>query len=142
MLENIFMALTNLVGLLVIKEARTTRDQMTIILPMCASFVYHLIEHHKHGMPGMPFLNDYDSHQVFLNLDRIFSFVSVCYFFQFSLLTNSEILITFGFGLFMMWLSECVYVKSKHQLEYMITHSAWHLLAYRTLHLVLIERYA
>lgn len=60
MLLNIFVAATNAPGVLPIMRSYNSRDYLTcgcLIFAVGMSAISHLVENHKHGMPGIPGVN-------------------------------------------------------------------------------------
>jgi hypothetical protein len=135
MLENILVALTNLYGFRAYFYC-SKFEQSVLLSAMISSIIYHLIEHHKHGMPGISFFNSVDSHIIFLNIDRLYAVICFLTFFEVNMLNDQNLVICFGTGLFMMFLSEMIFKTPKYKYAYMITHCMWHFLAFHTIYLL------
>ena len=141
MLENIVVAITNLVGLLGLHLCQTRREYRALLMAVLSSTVYHLVEHHKHGMPGvsnihlLACLSNPIFHQIFLNLDRICAIYCFYVFFRWEALYHPYIVLELTLGLAMMFMAENVFTGTdvNSRMLYVITHSVWHLTAYLTL---------
>lgn len=101
------------------------------LFPIIASFLYHLSET-NHSLQGIPILNEYSSE--LLIIDRFFACVSITYVLL-KLTRNYKIGCKFyaaaTLGLVCLLYSEKTYINLKiSKLEYLITHSTWHLCAF------------
>src|SRR5258708_22801849 len=132
MLVNILVAYSSLLPILYIKDMNPI-----ILVPMTASFVYHLSET-KHNLPGIEFLRDYSS--ILLNIDRIFAVISFLYGLVnlFKDPKRQYIFYIIGFiGIFSLLYSEKDYILGSSvqigpitHTEFLISHSILHLCAF------------
>lgn len=125
-LPNIICTVTNLWALPAIYNY-TVNDMVLqaycVFFIMIASICYHMIEHHKHNMPGIGIFDDKLSHHIFLNLDRALSIISiiVCY---------DSIIFTKPYLMIVLFAISCVTIAenfAKSIPSYVIWHSLWHL---------------
>jgi len=142
MLTNTFMALTNLVALpSIIQLFQQTRyvEFFVVFGAAISSFIYHLIEHHKHGMPGIGYFDSRFWHIFFLNMDRVFAFLTVIIlaYYNPNAITKKRIIFTGLIALVFMTLSETLYRPVRYQKQYIILHTIWHIMAYTRIHLVI-----
>lgn len=122
---------------------------------MVASICYHLIEHHKHNMPGIGLFNDKLSHQVFLNLDRFCSLAAVIVCYNYDLVYQNGpisrlfinqttfilLLLSTGYAFIAETLltpkgpfPKIILEKNYIKWIYVFTHSLWHIGIFATAH--------
>jgi hypothetical protein len=137
MFLNLIVASTNLYGLRAWAIAPNTSIKWSLGFLITASFIYHLIEIHKHDMAGMPFWRNKVAHHTLLNLDR-FGVVLMAYnTLSYDLVMNNmDIFGLFAFGAMCLVFSEPVCEYFKWQKLYVVSHSMWHLIGYHCLYVV------
>ena len=137
-MDNLPTTITNLLFLLPISKAYHHNDYLTasaISAVGTASFISHLVENHKHGMPGMIDVSKNTSY--FLNRLDIFGCVIVALRFGYIFITNwkrmrisrMEVILTLS-ALICNMASE--YDKHNSRLKYCLyipLHSIWHIMA-------------
>jgi len=137
MWQNILLSISNLFALKPLITLYHQGNKLGFYLVLGSTFssmAYHLIEHHKHGMPGIEWFSSIQSHHAFINVDRIFACLSIIYFWPKFDYTNIQILMPAVVGLVSMTFSEMIYKQKEEQLEYILYHLVWHFLAYYTLY--------
>lgn len=127
-MENLILSLTNLYAIFPFVQYYQKGLYLkasSITFAAISSFVYHLIETHKHHMPGIGIFNDRVSHHIFLNLDRFFAFFAIYQCFSFKILNYPYHVI---FALSMVFISEVISrLTSYEKIIHVITHSLWHI---------------
>jgi hypothetical protein len=141
-MENVIVASTNLYALRSIHALWSNKAYANCFLitaSMISSIAYHLVEHSKHGMPGIKFYRQCE--KVLLNLDRFFAVGSILSFLRLyhrRLMTDRTIQIWIMIAVLNWILSEgYVFLGKSHKTPYnlkkyffMFTHSIWHLCVY------------
>lgn len=132
MLPNLILAVTNLVGILPIFKCLDNDDTITfgILSYMVAiSTISHLVENHKHNMPGIGYskkvsriLNNMDIGMCFITAMRLLFVASNIRYY--SLMGITLINIVSG-------------SRSNSRTEYVIYHSMWHILIYLYIYIIL-----
>jgi len=155
-MENIFITLTNLYSLRAINIALKQKKYSIAVILSCvtiSSVIYHLSET-KHGMDSVC-LKDYT--MITLNIDRFFALCSIGLFawkYKYILnksiykntnkSTNKQILLYSIVGMIAQMLSECQHIVnldlSTEKRLYMITHPIWHICAFHTAYLLLLDK--
>lgn len=138
MWANIFVAATNFPVFVPVATAMARRDMLTAITISyvgAASFLSHLVENHKHGMPGIGFskktsylLNRLDVLGCILVGVRFGYLYLVKYGFSIGIILDNKLLFSsFCIPFIFMRISE--YDKYNPALKnmYIATHSIWHL---------------
>lgn len=72
-MENIILASTNLVAIVPVLEfyhQGCILQSTAVALAALASILYHLVECHKHGMPGVGVFTSARDHMILINIDR------------------------------------------------------------------------
>lgn len=136
-MENLIVAGSNIYALLPIMEA-FTKGEIFFCAVLCAamicSFLYHMIEHHKHDMSGWG-SQSIEEHRVCINLDRLTALTSciigLCICAEPSRFFQENQLLIFG-ALFLLFVSE----KLVGRTLYIITHSMWHICAFHIAYLL------
>ena len=148
MLQNLILSASNLFGLFPFIALLTTDPCGSVLVgaSMLSSGAYHLIETHKHGMPGIGYFDSYQNHQKFIWVDRICAILSIIYFeywysdalyeFEGRSLILKDPFILGIFGLICMGFSEMVFKRKKDQCGYILTHLIWHFSAYYSLYMM------
>lgn len=145
MIENIIVAITNITALLPIITTWNRGDYVTmscIVFVAIASFISHLFENHKHGMPGLMstisprvsyLLNRFDVFGVTLTALRFFwLIVHHCDVYWFVQHASLLVLLCLCSGLNVY--SEYDKYNPDLKTGYIITHSMWHLSIFVLLH--------
>jgi len=117
-----------------------------ILASMMASIVYHLVEHHKHDMPGTAGSGSLSEHKLCLNLDRFCAILLGIVLLSRAIDNPSMIynpasilcaVCAAGFGI----VSEhgesfFKHISSKQRRWiYIVTHSVWHVLIFNVVYL-------
>lgn len=128
---NIIIAVSNLVLLLLIGNNHSKYKYLSL-LPMMASFIYHLAET-KHNLPGIYPLNQY--HNLLLNIDRFFAVGSglliINIIYSKPNILNTKILSIGILGFLSLINSERDNIGIPiSKLEFTITHCIWHFAAF------------
>jgi hypothetical protein len=137
-MDNLLVAISNLPALSVIKRSFLYGDYYTttvVSFVSSMSFVSHLIENHKHGMPGIGFsqkisyiFNRLDVLGAALTISRFVYLYYSKYGTNFDILIeNSNFNILFVFAFFMLAVSEYDKYNKKLKSIYILTHSIWHI---------------
>lgn len=132
MIYNILVALSNYTVLPLVLTNTSAYKYLTL-LPMTASFIYHLAET-KHNLPGVYPLNTY-SYQL-LNLDRLFAVLSgglvVCI-----LLKNPKLITLKLLSLGLVGVTSLLYSERDkipgltiRPFSFLISHTVWHITAF------------
>jgi hypothetical protein len=155
-LPNLFLAWTNVVGILpalVFADKGYMPQAVTLLLVVLASTWYHLIEHHKLGMPGVKgnccgcwiWLRSMQAHVIFINIDRLASILSIIIctapvLWNLRDLTLWVALLYYLLPLFWPWapigflalaISDHVSPRtSRPILVHVLSHSVWHLASF------------
>jgi hypothetical protein len=137
-MENLLVAVTNLPVILPLLVTWNNNDFLSFFVIAFVgffSFVSHLVENHKHGMPGFfsvststsYLLNRFDVLGVYMTLGRFLYLYSLKFGFSTEFITKHYILIGALTGSFMLnIISE--YDKSyETKMLFIITHSIWHI---------------
>ena len=133
-MENVLVAFSNLYALLPIYRAIRISNWLTAIIltgAMVSSIVYHLLECHKHQMPGLWFGRSEFIYHLTINIDRLFALLSVYIFYDPTMLWNHRYLA--GIALASMTISETIYRYEKR--PYIFFHIIWHILAFHLAYL-------
>jgi len=144
-MENIVVALTNYPVIYSIDLAFDKMDYLTGIILLnigSASFLSHLIENHKHGMPGIGFSS---STSYYLNRWDVISCILVAIRFGYlywkkydcnmtTLIKNKSMIFEFVFAMVILHLSECDRYNPKLKYMYIILHGTWHLKIFNLLY--------
>jgi len=133
--NNFLVASSNLYAVIPIYNSRSKSEFWILMCAMISSIVYHMIEHHKHGMRGIGVFDSKLSHHIFLNIDRFFAILAFLKFFDIRLLSKNYLLTTILLGFMMMGLSEIVFYTPFFKRSYIMTHCAWHVLAFHSIYL-------
>lgn len=131
-MENIIVAASNLYAILPIAynyQHNHLFNAFILTCAMAASIAYHLIETHKHNMPGMPIFRSYEWHNFFINIDRFFAFACIFILFDINniLKFNGFILV----ALLHSYLSEVYFRSNDDKYKYILTHIIWHIMAFQ-----------
>ncbi|AYV85002.1 MAG: hypothetical protein Satyrvirus2_13 [Satyrvirus sp.] len=137
MIENFVVAFSNLPCIYPIIKSIINRDYITaaaITFVSIASFVSHLVENHKHGMPGIGF-----SKKTSYILNRFDVLGCVLVIFRFDYLFYQRNMFSYEFFLkhkifficacippILLIISEYDKYNPKLKYRYIITHSIWH----------------
>ena len=144
--------MTNLYSLRAINIALQQKKYSIAVVLSCAtisSVIYHLSET-KHGMNSIC-LKDYT--MITLNIDRFFALCAVGLFaWKYKNIlnksiyknTNKQIILYSVVGMIAQMLSECQHIVnldlSTEKRLYMITHPIWHICAFHTAYLLLLDK--
>lgn len=144
MYVNIIVALSNIVGFYyIINYDLNNFKKIAIIMPLCASIIYHLSET-KHNLPGIFPLNKHSN--ILLNIDRFFAIISfiiaLCNIIKLSPLNKKKYLIFGIIGLLCLSISERDIIYKNLNIysnftvniyEFLFFHSIWHFIAFTLL---------
>ena len=143
MIDNIVVALSNILFLFPMMLAGQNKDYLTMIaifIVSFASFTSHLVENHKHHMCGMPYVSKQISKQ-FNWFDRIgvgiVSFRFAWLYLQNDFYIPSNEILVIGITMLLGAIGQFqlpVEYKWKH---YIPIHSMWHMLVARQMQIVL-----
>ncbi len=152
MWENLLVALSNLPCYFPIQTALHNSDYLTassIIFVSVFSFISHLVENHKHGMSGFPFLEFSRKVSYILNrLDVLGCFIVIIrfgYLFYSKYDTDLRYLIKGNLLIFLLMsvlflrISEYDKYNARLKYLYMLTHCIWHISIFLTMNKFLIE---
>lgn len=150
MFENIFVALSNFPCIFPICLTFINKDYLTcglISFVVSASFSSHLVENHKHGMPGIGF-----SKQVSYVLNRVDVFgclligsrFAQLYYLKYGLsidiiMKNKYVFLTYCLPFILGRISEFDKYNSKLKNIYIMTHSLWHISIFMTMNAFLLN---
>jgi hypothetical protein len=137
-MENIIVAFSNISALLPLYTIGKHNDFLTLTVIMFVflmSFFSHLIENHKHGMPGIGFskrasyyLNRLDVMGCFIVCLRMAYLYYDKYHFDFVPIKENQFLFIFAFILFfILQISEYDKYNVKLKYRYITTHCVWHI---------------
>lgn len=151
-MENILVSASNLYGLcgIVISHKLNLIPEIVLLSgSMISSICYHLSEHSKHYFPGFKFINRYE--KVFLNFDRIFANLSICFFgykYYWTIMNSSNILGVSLVGIICLTLSEGLHYAKMlrvppkiHKILFVILHIVWHLCAFHVPYAIINNHY-
>ena len=142
MLLNIITAISNLTVLYPLYSSFVHADYLTfipIIFVGSASFISHLFENHKHGMPGIAnvsvnisyFLNRLDVAGVAITISRLLYIYYQKHGTDIStILGNKTLCISLVCSFLLNIISEYDKYNSSLRSTYVITHSLWHISIY------------
>ena len=149
MCENLLVALSNLPCYLPIQTALQNSDYLTassVILVSVFSFVSHLMENHKHGMPGIGFSTEVS---YFLNrLDVLGCFIAIIRFgylfyskygIDLRHLSKGNLLIYGLMSVLFLQISEYDKYNPKLKYLYMLNHCIWHINIFLIMNKFLLE---
>lgn len=135
-MENFIVAFSNLPVLLPIRESWKQGDTLTattIGFVGLASFISHLAENHKHGMPGIGlskqvsyFLNRLDVLGCFLTGTRLGYLYYMKHGITIYPIAKRDIICA-SFAFLLLKISECDKYNSKLKWIYIPLHSLWHI---------------
>ena len=145
MILNIIVAFSNIPCIYPILLSLKNRDHITTIAityVAAASFLSHLVENHKHGMPGIGFskqtsymLNRLDVAGCFIMAFRIGYIYFSKYGFSFDTINKNKFTFMLYFLPFiLMRISEYDKYNPNLRSMYIITHSIWHISIFSTIH--------
>ena len=146
---NYIVASTNLVPLYYIYHYKMNIHQILLmILPMCASFIYHLSET-KRGLIGLYPINQYS--ELLLYIDRFFAIIAIitCLYKLKNNNVDKQLFVYMIIGLFALVISErdVIYENidfypnfSVNKYEFLCFHSLWHILAFKILCSLVVPR--
>ena len=142
-LINYIVASTNLIALYYVLYYKMNMYQIIqIILPVCASFIYHLSET-KRGLVGLYPINKYS--ELLLYIDRFFAILSfiTCLYKVRNNNIDKQLYLTYGIiGLSALIISERDIIYDNINLyhnfivnkyEFLCFHSLWHIIAFNML---------
>lgn len=138
MWRNILVALSNAPAFCPIYRSIFNEDYWTsfvLIFVTLASFTSHLVENHKHGMPGIGFsknisyfLNRLDVLGCFIVIFRLVYLYWIRYNLNLIFLYNDIIIFyCLPFTLTLLFISEYDKYNAKLQSLYLVTHILWHI---------------
>jgi len=125
-LPNLILSFTNINAIFAIYNyyyCQKYIQMLSITSIMIISIFYHLIEHHKHNMPGIGILNSKFYHNIFLNLDRLFSVIAIITCYD-PIIFSLDYILFIIIALISMFIAENI---AKTVPVYVLTHSIWHL---------------
>lgn len=137
-MENIIVSTTNCIAIFAARQSYNNKDNITLLFLLfttLASFFSHLIENHKHGMPGLGFsvttsyiLNKIDVLSCYLLVGRIAYLYYSKYGISISpIIENKQIILHIIISLIFLAISEYDKYNTNLKLSYIITHSLWHI---------------
>lgn len=138
MIENLIVAFSNFPCVLSIHSAYINKDMKTLIILIylsCASFLFHLVENHKHDMPGIFFSKKIS---LYLNrLDLLGCFFLVARFIQLyytkyklspdALYCKKIFLLSSVVSFILLLIPSIVSHHPKRKNVYIVFHSLWHM---------------
>ncbi len=139
-MENVILALTNFSAVFAIHAYALRGDYLraaAIFFAAAASFVYHLIECHKHAMPGIGCCTTKRDHILSINIARFFAFVAVfvCGWnahFHELFATNYMYIILAIIGITMSEQVSDYFEPPTQRWIHVIFHSLWHISVFTT----------
>ncbi len=137
-MENIVVAFSNIVALFPIMTTIKHNDYLTtlsLIFVFLMSLLSHLIENHKHGMPGVGFsttasyfMNRLDVLGCFIVIIRmLYIFYQVHQFRLVIIYQNVTLFLCAAIIFAILQISEFDKYNSKLRNQYIITHCIWHI---------------
>ena len=144
MFLNLLVAFSNLPAIYPIYQAYANQDYLTagvLTFVATASFVSHLVENHKHSMPGIGFskevsyyLNRADVLGCLLTGARVAQLYYLKYGFSFDvILENKLFFLLYCLPVILMRISEHDKYNPKLRNIYVVTHSLWHATIFMTM---------
>ena len=138
MFSNIIVALSNVLSFYPIYISYFKRDYITTSLlsfVSTTSFISHLIENHKHGMPGIGFskkmsyiMNRFDVLGCIMVSARLLYLYNSKYNFSLKIIKNNKFKFLLMASPFILGrISEYDKYNTALKTRYIITHSLWHL---------------
>lgn len=144
-MENAILAATNLYGFRALREwPAGSWGQCLTGFAMGASILYHMVERHKHKMPGLAGTGTRTEHAVCLNLDR-FAAVSLGLYLALSQEPDAGLLRLGAGALGLAALSELpewfplhIFTGGVGRDWYVFLHALWHLSAFHLVYMVAV----
>lgn len=130
-MENLIVAISNLIAILPIVSAYQKSDYLTTVclsLAMLFSIIYHLAETEKHQLPGLfgkQFGRKY--HFILINLDRISAVLAILRVIYKYYHLDETIISWSVIGLASLLISE---IKKNSYYIYLPYHCLWHIVAF------------
>lgn len=130
-MENVLVAASNLYAVVPIYVAANRGQPFyagVLCMAMGFSLLYHMIEHHKHGMTGLG-SGTLEEHDVCINLDRFWAVCAVMtgLWMQQDIYTFLyDHMFPIAVGLQLLFTSE----RTTNKRVYILTHSLWHIAAF------------
>jgi hypothetical protein len=145
LLCNIINTLTNIEGLYIVFFLDLSFGlKIAVLITTVSSMLMHISET-KHYLTGISPFNKYSN--LFLELDRITSKAALLYglylFYNNGDKINIISIIIMLFGCICLFLSEQIYTLDTwdHTFKFIVLHSIWHIIAFRTMSVVLSSIY-
>lgn len=140
---NLLLALSNVVGIPLIyklHKAKKYVDAFLVSGSTLASILQHLSDV-KHSQIGLWPFRIFASY--FLNLDRVMCLMTGLYLFRRVPLSlkKTNVGAYFGLGMIMLGFSEQWFGPKEMMIEFLLCHSAWHLCAYKVLHILCMHAF-
>jgi hypothetical protein len=150
MFENLLVAFSNVPAIYSIYNSFTMADYLTcgaISFVAGASFVSHLVENHKHGMPGIGFsqktsyyLNRMDVLGCALVGTRFLYLYYSKYGLSLNVLLNNKLTFAnFAFSFIFLRISEYDKYNPKLKKLYITTHCIWHVVVFSSMNYFLLK---
>lgn len=129
-MENVIVSVSNIAALYPLGMAadKSLLDPFLVLFAALGSFVYHIFESHKHDMNG--FGSSESVSKALLNVDRFFAVLLVTRVLYTRWKRVVHLHRAVLLSLLFLFISEFPYFESK--LLYVVTHCAWHVLAFVT----------
>lgn len=144
-MENIIVSMTNLsaIGPIVLSFMYSDYWTMfTILFVAIFSFLSHLVQNHKHCMPGIGF-----SQNISRKLNEIDIFGCVFVIIRFEILLQHKYILNYAYILTLLILilinfySESDKINQSFKIKYIVSHSIWHIGIFIWLQIFLMEYY-
>jgi len=140
-MDNLIVAASNLYGIRAILSCPSKWGKLICLSSVLASILYHVVEHHKHGMIGWG-SGTHLEHQICINIDRMMAVILGLYMIR----GASIKLIIQGCGpLILLGLSELPWIFKifgpyYEHFWYIWWHSLWHIGIFHVVYLLALQK--